>query len=50
MNFGHPNQSNMFISIRKLHNPVKAVIIGHWLKKVIKSAGIDTDVYKAVVA
>ena len=32
---------------KKTHNPVKAVTIGHWLKKVMKSAGIDTDIYKA---
>ena len=41
------NRSNLLISVRKLHRPVKAITIGHWLKGVIKSAGIDTDVYSA---
>ena len=31
--------------VRKPHNPVKAVTIGHWLKKRDELAGIDTDVY-----
>ena len=38
------DQSNLFISIRKPHKPVTS---GHWLKRVMKLAGINTEVYSA---
>ena len=37
----------LFISVRCPFKPVKAVTIGHWLKDVMKLAGIDTSVFTA---
>ena len=37
----------LFISVRKPYRLVKAATIGHWLKKVMKDAGVDTDVFSA---
>ena len=37
----------LFISVRKLYKPVKPAIIGHWLKAVMNSAGIDTNIFTA---
>ena len=37
----------LFLSVRKPHKPVKAATIGHWLKNVMKEAGIDTKVFSA---
>ena len=37
----------LFISVRKPHKPVKPATIGHWLKAVMSSAGIDTNVFSA---
>ena len=36
-------QKALFISIRRPHKPVKPATIGHWLKRIMKSTGIDTD-------
>ena len=36
-------QKALFISIWRPHKPVKLATIGHWLKRIMKSAGIDTD-------
>lgn len=35
------------ISVRKPHKPVKPAAIAHWLKAVMKLAGIDTDKFSA---
>ena len=37
----------LFVSVRKPYKPVKAATIGHWLKKVMKDAGVDTEVFSA---
>ena len=37
----------LFIAVRKPHNPVKAATLGHWLKRVMEAAGIDTKVFSA---
>ena len=39
--------SPLFISVRKPYKPVKAATIGHWLKTVMDSAGIDTNIFSA---
>ena len=41
------NRNPLFISVRKPHKPVKAATIGHWLKSVMHSAGIDTNIFSA---
>ena len=41
------NRNPLFISVRKPHKPVKAATIGHWLKSVMHSAGIDTNILSA---
>ena len=38
------NRNPLFISVRKPHKLVKAATIGHWLKSVMHSAGIDAKV------
>jgi len=46
----HPTMKErglLFIAVRKPHLPVKAATIGHWLKKVMKSSGIDTSIFTA---
>lgn len=35
----------LFISVRKPHNPIKAATLGHWLKNIMRSAGIDTQTF-----
>ena len=40
-------KSPLFIAVRRPHRPVKAVTIGHWLKSVMKKAGINTDAFSA---
>ena len=40
-------QKALFISVRRPHKPVKPATIGHWLKRIMKSAGIDTDSFSA---
>ena len=37
----------LFLSVRKPYKPVKPATIGHWLKKIMDSAGIDTKVFSA---
>ena len=37
----------LFIAVRKPHKQVKAATIGHWLKAVMKKAGIDTGTFSA---
>ena len=37
----------LFLSVCKPHKPVKPATLGHWLKKVMKSAGVDTDTFTA---
>ena len=39
--------SPLFIAVRKPHKPVKASTIGHWLKNVMKAAGVNTSVFSA---
>ena len=33
--------------MKKLYHAVKAATIGHWLKKVMERAGIDTTIFSA---
>ena len=42
----HPRNS-LFISIKKPFKPVKPATIGHWLKNMMKEAGIDTSLFTA---
>ena len=37
----------LFLSVRKPHKPVKPATISHWLKKIMNSAGIDTNIFSA---
>ena len=37
----------LFISVRKPHHAVKPATIGHWLKKTMEWAGIDTAIFSA---
>ena len=37
----------LFISVRKPHKPVKPATIGHWIRSVMKAAGIDTQIFSA---
>ena len=39
--------NGLFISVRKPHKPVTSATIGHWMKKVMTSAGIDTSIFSA---
>ena len=41
------SQNPLFISSRKPFKPVKPATIGHWLKNLMKEAGIDTSLYTA---
>ena len=41
------DRKSLFISVRKPHKPVKAATIGHWLKSVMHSADIDTNIFSA---
>jgi integrase len=41
------NKSQLFISVRKPHAPVKPCTIGKWLKAVMTDAGIDTNIFTA---
>ncbi|VDI21258.1 Hypothetical predicted protein [Mytilus galloprovincialis] len=42
-----PNECNqLIISFIKPHKPVKSCTIAHWLKRMLESAGIDTDIFK----
>jgi len=41
------SRNPLFISVRRPFKPVKAVTIGHWLKDVMKTAGIDTTAFTA---
>lgn len=46
----HPTmkeRGRLFIAVWKPHLPVKVATIGHWLKKVMKSSGIDTNIFTA---
>ena len=43
----HATRNPLFISVRKPHKPVKAATVGHWLKAIMKSAGIDTNTFSA---
>ena len=40
-------RNTFFISVRKPHKPVTPATIGHWLKNIMKSAGIDTSTFTA---
>ena len=37
----------LFVAVRSPHKPVKAATIGHWLKRVMEAAGVDTKVFTA---
>ena len=37
----------LFISVRRPFRPVKAATIGHWLKDMLKAAGINTSIFSA---
>jgi len=37
----------LFISVRKPYHAVKSATIGHWLKKIMEQAGIDTSIFSA---
>lgn len=39
--------TSLFISVRKPHHPVKSTTIGHWLKRIMGQAGIDTSIFSA---
>lgn len=41
------NTKNLFIATKKPYGPVTAQTIGHWIKKVLKKAGVDTDQFTA---
>ena len=41
------SRNPLFILVRKPHKPVKAATIGHWLKSVMHSSGIDTNIFSA---
>jgi len=41
------SRNPVFISIKKPFKPVKPATIGHWLKNLMKEAGIDTSVFTA---
>ena len=41
------NEKQLFISYKKPHKCVSSQTIARWLKEILKSAGIDTDKYKA---
>ena len=45
--FAKTTQKPLFFSVRIPHTPVKAATIGHWLKSLMKSAGINTDIFSA---
>ena len=40
-------RNTLFISVRKPHKPVNPATIDHWLKNIMKSAGIDTNTFTA---
>ena len=44
---GKNGPANLFIAVRKPHKPVKSITIGHWIKNVMKLAGIDTNIFSA---
>ena len=37
----------LFVSIRKPHNPVTSATIARWLKTLLSEAGVDTEMFKA---
>ena len=39
--------SQLLISYHRPHGPVKSCSIARWIKSVLDSAGIDTDIFKA---
>ena len=39
--------SPLFISVRKPHKPVKPATIGHWIRSIMKAAGINTEIFSA---
>ena len=39
--------NSLFISVRKPHKPITAATIGHWLKKVMETAGIDITIFSS---
>ena len=41
------DNKQLFISFIRPHNPVTSSTIARWLKQVMESAGIDTDIFKA---
>ena len=41
------SRNYLFISVRRPFKPVKVVTIGHWLKGVMKTAGIDMIAFTA---
>ena len=43
----HSTRNPLIISIRKPHKPVMAATLSHWLKTIMKSAGIDTNAFSA---
>ena len=44
---GSQGKDPLFISVRKPHKPVKPATIGHWIKAMMKAAGINTDMFSA---
>ena len=41
------NRNPLFVSVRCPFKPVEVVTIGHWLKGVMKTAGIDANAFTA---
>ena len=37
----------LFVAVCRPHKPVKAATIGHWLKRIMEAAGVDTKVFTA---
>ena len=44
---GSQGKDPPLISVRKPHKPVKPATIGHWIKAMMKAAGINTDMFSA---
>ena len=44
---GTSSRNPLFISVRRPHKPVKSATLGHWLKDIMKTAGLDTDIFTA---
>lgn len=41
------NSNNLFVSTMKPHKPASAQTISHWIKSLLKKAGIDTNTFSA---